>query len=162
MAEEKKGTNWVMTCGIGCGVLLVVGIIVVLVGGYMMKAVYEEGIEQVRVQMVADADEVYQRLKSEGKIAASDTALIDEAHTLSQQAGSSAFAVGMCSAVIAFVDADGVLSDDERSMSNTMLEKVRQDPGMGLIAFGQFIAENPELQQQLEEIQSDIQAQQAY
>jgi predicted negative regulator of RcsB-dependent stress response len=154
MAEQESGKKtWIKACGIGCLVLVVLGI-AGAIGVYLLaQKAMEAGAEAVAMQL----EESYGTAKENGKVPEEHVALFDEIVEIATRDGASLWvAMTGTSAVLTALE-DGEVDEEEVEMATAIRDFIKANPNAGLKEFTAFAEEHPELQERLQSIQSQLQ-----
>ncbi|MEA3366174.1 MAG: hypothetical protein U9Q79_11100 [Candidatus Hydrogenedentes bacterium] len=155
--EQKSGVpGWLMGCAIGCGILVVAGIVVVLLlgglGYFAAKKVMEEGKDEV----IAELNKEYDSYVTDDVIPEEHKPLFDELHTLGTDKSSSFPAILLCLVAIEAALEDGEVTEEEVRVATDVRDFVKENPQVGFFGMGTFIVEHPELQQAFNEAQTQF------
>jgi hypothetical protein len=140
--SEKGGFNWAMGCAIGCGGLIVLGL--VAAGGLYFVA--SKGMEAGRVAIVEELQSDFEERMAEGEIPEDRRGLMTNLVDLATDDDTSLAMLLMCSAAYEVgVETDDDMDDEKRvAMIQKVIEFVSEDPSAGFIKMGTFMEQNPE------------------
>lgn len=155
--EQKSGVpGWLMGCGIGCGILVIAGIVGVLLLGGLGYFAAKKVMEQGKGEVIAELNKEYDRYVADGVIPEEHKPLFDELHTLGTAESSSFPAILMCLVAIEAALEDGEVTEEEVRVATDVRDFVKENPHVGFIGMGTFIGEHPELQQAFNEAQTEF------
>ena len=157
MAEEtpKKKTNWLLGCGIGCGVLIVLAVVV----GVAIVLLARKGMETASREMAENLASEYAQLKNTGKVPEQHAALFDEIVQIAQSSGASLYARTLCLAVVLGALDDGAVNESELKVAQDLLALLRGNPDLGMFQMSTFMQNHPQFQQTFGQYQGRYQTQ---
>jgi hypothetical protein len=150
MSSEKKGFNWVMGCGIGCGGLILIGILAV--GGIWIAV--NRGMEAGRIAIAEEIQSDFATQLADAAIPEEHVELMTDLVGLATDEGTSFAMVLMCA--VAYDTAVGENSDMDDEQRYEIVEDVvafvSEDPSASFIKMGNFINDNPEYGELFEDL----------
>jgi len=156
MAEQGSGKKtWIKACGIGCAVLVVIGI-AGAVGVYLLaQKAMDAGAEAIAMQL----EESYAAAKENGKVPEEHVALFDEIVEIATQDGASLWVTMTGTSAVLTSLEDGQVDEEETALATAIRDFIKANPSAGLAEFNAFAEQHPELQQKLQNIQSQLKPQ---
>lgn len=147
-AQKSGAAKWIIGCGLGCFVLILIAVAAVVGMGYFAIKV---GSEQIKPELT----KAYSALKAEGKVPQEHQLLFDELVGLATQPDASFMAAAIGFGVSMEVLKDGQVTADELKQLTDVTELLRQNPDLGFVAAGKFFETHPQLQEVFQRIQQD-------
>ena len=156
MAEQESGKKtWIKACGIGCVVLLVLGI----AGVFGVVLLVKKGMGKGAEMVAAELRESYPKAKENGKVPEEHIPLFDEIVEIATREDASLWVTMTgASAVLTSVE-DGEVDEEEIELATAIRDFIKANPSAGLREFSAFAEKHPELQQRLQDIQRQLQSQ---
>lgn len=147
-AQKSGAAKWIIGCGLGCFVLIVIAVAAVVGMGYFAIKV---GSEQIKPELT----KAYNALKADGRVPQEHLALLDELVNLATQPDASFMAAAIGFGVSMEALKDGQVTADELKQLTDVTELLRQNPDLGFVAASKFFETHPELQRVFQQIQQD-------
>ncbi len=147
MSGQQTGgmPKWLVGCGIGCAVVVVVGIIGIVALGGLSYFMFDKVMQEGKIELVKELNREYQKLNDEGKIPEEHRPVLDELVALAKGDEVSAMAIGMCVMTIDTAFQDGEISEDEAQAFVLYRDFLKENPDAGMMAVATFLSEHPEL-----------------
>ncbi len=135
----------------GCGVVAVIGLAIIVVGGYFaakkaMSLAGQETAKQIAAQ--------YQTLKSENKVPAEHAAVFDDLVATSQDPTASLWTVALVMLSVVEPLSDGTVTPEEAKTATTIRDFVKPNPDCTIVEFSKFFEAHPELQELQQKMQN--------
>lgn len=149
MGEKKGGFNWLMGCGIGCAVLIVIAVI----AGICIYFVIQKGLETARVEMSKQMQKEYDKAVEGGKVPEEHRELLDSLMAITHREDAGFFGVLMAGGAAMDALADGEIDEEELTMLTAVKEFLELNPAPNPVAMGQFMEKHPELDFDMQQMQ---------
>ncbi|MFP4172381.1 MAG: hypothetical protein ACLFV4_05655 [Candidatus Hydrogenedentota bacterium] len=151
--QKSSGANkWLWGCGIGCGVLLVLVIVV----GAVMYFVVQTGLQTMGEIASQQIDEQYEPMKEQADIPEDYEATYDEVAAIATGENASPWARVLALPVVLGTLEDGEVTEDEFEMVQHVAEVLRENPDAGLMDLRGIFEEHPQLQESFQQIQQQL------
>ena len=159
---QKSSTNtWLIGCAIGCGGLLVLGIIISVVGFFVVKKGIDMGLEQAANELPGEATTAYEKAKEEGYVPEEHQALFEDLLALSKRTDATPY-VRVVSAVMVIIPLDDKeVTESEIKVLTTASTFLKENPQAGFFDMISFMQSHPELEDTVREIPRVIEQPQA-
>jgi hypothetical protein len=158
MSQGSSNTmKWVLGCGLGCLVLVIVCVVLVAGGGYFA---FTKGTAALGELMAQGLKTKYDALKAEGAIPAERVAAYDEMVQIGQAKTTSPWATIMIAGAILGPLDDKQVSAEEAAQVQTVFDFVKSNPDCSVMEYGQFVEQHPELQGIMQKAQMEMQGMQ--
>jgi len=150
--QSSGASKWLWGCGIGCGVLLVLAIVVAGVGYFAVQ----RGLETMGEMATQQIDERYEAMKEQADIPEDYEATYDELVEITMSEEASPWVRVLALPVVLGTLEDGEVSEEEFEMLQHVLSVLREHPDAGLMELGQIFEEHPDLYENFEQMQEQL------
>lgn len=140
--NEKQKKTLMLGCGVGCGVIALVALILFVVVAMLFPRFLESKSPQIAQSIQRD----YTDLKNEGRIPAESLPVYDAVAGLTTEAKPSFWGLLVIKAALDNHLADGKISPEEKEEATKLTEFMKANPGAGFFAIRSFVSEHPELE----------------
>lgn len=137
--------NWARACSLGCGVMLLAG----LVAGVVVYRISVENIRAKREVLVTEVAAHYDRLKSTGKIPADHAAFYEETMAESRREAVGFFGLLLYGGGILSPLEDGVLTTEELALVQETRAYLKANPAPSPMDYGDYVSARPLLQDEI-------------
>ena len=146
--QKKSGPSpWLIGCGLGCGAILLIGIIAVVGIGVLMRV----GLEGAKTELAEDLNREYAKMKEEERVPLEHQPLFDEIVAIGAGEESSFMAAVAAMSVVSATLEDGEVSEGEAETAQAILDLLRENPDFGFMDIQRILEEHPELKKLFEE-----------
>ena len=145
---RPTGNNWMLGCGSGCAVILVVA----LIAGFVAYRISLRSAEIKRGELRAEIRQEFDALKASGSIAAEHLAFYEAAITASQRPETGLFGLLLYIGGVIEPLKDGELTGEELELARDTHAFLLANPAPGPMDFAGFIEERPRLQWIIEDM----------
>ena len=151
--QQSGGQNkWLWGCGIGCGALLVLAI--VLAG--VMYFVVRTGLDTMGDMASQQLEEHYDTMREQAGIPEEYQATYDELVSIATGEDASPWVRLLALPVVFGTLEDGEVTEEEFEMVQHVVEVFRENPDAGLTDLQRIFEEHPELYESFEQIQHEL------
>ena len=151
--EQKKGFNWLLGCGLGCGALFIIAVLGVVAVALLARKGYKVAMEQMSNELAVELQAHYDDLKEKDKVPEQHKALFDELVGLGNHENSTPWTKIICLSVMMFSLEDGELTEKELELTEETRDRLEAKPAIGLFDVMEFFEAHPELQEYADEYQ---------
>lgn len=152
MAEGTQN-KWLVGCGIGCLVLIVLGILAGIGGYYAIS----QGMGEAAKALADQIDTRYQEAKEAGAIPEEHQALTDKLVQHAKSEDATMWGVILVASPMLEALEDNELTEEEVEDLQTVSDFLDEHPSVGLGDFTQFAEQHPEMGQQMQDLGQQIQ-----
>ena len=152
--QQQSGTPWLKACGIGCLVLVVLGIL----GGIGLYYVVGSALDKGADAMAEVILETYDEAKAGGAVPTEHTALFDEIVAASQSEDATMWTNVLAAGAVVSAFEDEQVTDEEIAAAEEVRDFLREHPSVSLSDFAGFLDEHPELAETMQDMQGELQS----
>ncbi len=150
---KSSGLKWLIGCGIGCFIILILLGVIMAAGGYFLARQFPE----LKATMASQLSQQYEQAKTAGEVPAEHIPTFDAIVNAVQQEETSFMGAVIGMAAVMGSIQDSTVSAEEAEAAQATLELLQTNPDVGLMEGGQFVESHPVLQQKVQELQRDLQ-----
>ena len=151
--QQSSGANkWLWGCGIGCGVLL---LLVIVLGG-VMYFVIQTGLQTMGEMASQQIEEQYEAMRQQADIPEEYEATYDELVRIATGEDASPWVRVLALPVILGTLEGGEVTEEEFEMVQHVAEVFRENPDAGLMDLQRIFEEHPELYESFQQIQEQL------
>ena len=151
--QQQGGTPWLKVIGIGCLVLIVLGVLGVIAIYFLVNMAFDKGAEA----MVQELTKSYDAAKEQGKIPQEHVALFDELVAAAQADDATMFTALLAAGAVMPAINDAEIDDEEVAAAETVRDYLRQNPDVTVFEFAEFADSHPEMAGDMQNMQNQFQ-----